>query len=163
MLVIKVMLLLIMIIITITKWRGRSRTLITTINTEFFVTLHNRWKPLTNIKRSSISKDALYVLYMSLKRLTHHLTWWIRVDRAARMLCLELSPTWFCKDACKGNINLRHHNCSNNNNNNNNNNNTWLLDWDKQYEDPQKKRTKKITRNTKNIYIFIVRIQNIHH
>ena len=38
-----------------------------------------------------------------------------RVDNAAWISCLELSPTWFLKNMHNGNINK--HNCNNNSNN----------------------------------------------
>ena len=72
------------IIIKITiiiKCRGRYRTP-TATNTELLVTLHNGRRPLSNIKKSPAS-DAARALYMPLKRLIYHLTWWIGVDHAA--------------------------------------------------------------------------------
>ena len=55
-------------------------------------TLHNGWTPLSNIKKSSPS-DAARALYMPLKRFFYHVTWWIGVDDAPSIPCLELSPT----------------------------------------------------------------------
>ena len=98
----------------IIKWRGRYRTP-TAINTELPVTLHNVRRPLSNIKKSPTS-DTGRALYMPLKRLIHRLAWWIGVDHAAWIPCLELSPTWFLKNNCTGNIN-QNNNCNNNHNN----------------------------------------------
>ena len=81
-------------------------------------TLHNGWKPLSNIKKSSPS-DAARALYMPLKRFVYHVTWWIGVDDAPSIPCLELSPTRFLKNNCNGNVNQ-----NNNYNNNYNNHNS---------------------------------------
>ena len=62
----------------IIKCRARYRTP-TATNTELLVTLHNGWKFLSNIKKNSHS-DAARALYMPLKQLVHHLTWWIGVE-----------------------------------------------------------------------------------
>ena len=59
-------------IIIIKKYRDRSKTPATT-NTKLLVTLNNGQKPLTNIKKCSIS-DAVRVLYMPQKLLIHQLT-----------------------------------------------------------------------------------------
>ena len=59
-------------IIIIIKYRDRYKTPATT-NTKLLVTLNNGQKPLTNIKKSSIS-DAVRVLYMPQKLLIHQLT-----------------------------------------------------------------------------------------
>ena len=62
-------------------------------------------------------------------QLIYHLTWWIGVEHAAWIPCLELSPIWFFKNICNDNINQQNNNNHNNNNdndsssNNNNNNN----------------------------------------
>ena len=89
--------------------------------------LHNGRKPLINIKKISPS-DAVRVLYMPMKRLIHHLMWWIGVHRADWIPCLELSPTWFLKNNSNFNINQQNNNNNyydnNNNNSNNNNDNT---------------------------------------
>ena len=136
--IIIIMKVIIIIIIIIIKCRGRCRTP-TTTNTELLVTLQNGRKPLSNIKKSSPS-DAVSALYTPLKRLIHLLTWWIGVDHAAWIPCLELSPIWFLKNNCNGDINQhsnndnsynennsdsnnnKYNNINNNNNNNNNNN-----------------------------------------
>ena len=131
--IIKIILPIKVIIITIIrrtitiKCRGRHRMSRTT-NTELLVILHNGWKPLSNIKKS-FSSDAVRVLYTLLKRLIHRLTWYVRVNHAAWILCLELSPTWLLKTNCNGNINQHnsnnnHYNNNKNDNNNNNNNNS---------------------------------------
>ena len=101
--IIIIIIIVILIIITIIKCRGRYRTP-TATNTELLVILHNGRRSLSNIKKSPAS-DAARALYMPLKRLIHHLTWWIGVDHAAWIPCLELSPTWFLKNNCNGNIN----------------------------------------------------------
>ena len=116
---------IIITIITITiiaKCRGRYKTP-TTTNMELFMALYNGQKFLTNIKKSSTS-DAVRVLYRPLKRLIHHLTWWIEVVYAAWIICLELSPIWFLKNTCNGNINQYNNNNNSNNDCNNNNNNS---------------------------------------
>ena len=117
--------------IVIIKYRGRYR-MPTTTNTELLVTLHNSWKSLSNIKKSSPS-DVVRVLFTSQKRFIYHLTWWLGVYHAAWIPCLELSPTWFLKNTYNDNINQHFNNNnnddndnnsdSNNNNNNNNSNN----------------------------------------
>ena len=109
--------------IIIIKCRDIYKTLATT-NTKLLVTLHNGWKPLTNIKKMSIS-DAVKVLYMPQKWLIHHLTWWIGVDHVSWILCLKLFYNWFSKNTCIGNINQ--HNKNNNSNNNNNNCNNMII------------------------------------
>ena len=81
------------IIIIMIKWRNTS-TALTAPNTELSVTYNS--PKAANITKSSTS-NAAWVLYAPLKRLIHHLTWWIGVDHAAWLLCLELSPTWFFK------------------------------------------------------------------
>ena len=101
--IIIIIIIVIVIIITIIKCRDRYRTP-TTTNTELLVMLHNDRKPLSNIKKSSPS-DGVSASYMPLKRLIHHLTWWIGVDHAPWIPCMELSPTWFLKNNCNGNIN----------------------------------------------------------
>ena len=111
-LIIIVIIIIILSIMIITKCRGRSRTLITT-NIELPVTIIQRPKA-ANITKSSIS-DAAWVLYTPLKLLIHHLTWWIGIDHATWIPCLELTPTWFLKNTCNSNINK--HNCNNNSNN----------------------------------------------
>ena len=129
-LTIKVIIITIIIITTIIRTiiitcRSRYRTP-TTPNTKLLLTLQNGLKPLSNIKKSSPS-DAVRVVYTPLKRLIHHLRWWIGIDHAAWIPCLELSPTWFLKNNCNGNNNQHSNNNNNNNNNdskNNNNNNT---------------------------------------
>ena len=98
---------IIMVIIIIIKWRNTS-TALTAPNTELSVTYNS--PKAANITKSSTS-NAAWVLYAPLKRLIHHLTWWIGVDHAAWLLCLELSPTWFLKKTHNGNINK--HNCNN--------------------------------------------------
>ena len=103
------------IITIIIKCRGRYRTP-TATNTELLVTLHNGRRPLSNIKKSFPS-DAVRVLYVLLKRLIQNLTWWIGVEHAPWVPCLELSPTWFLKNNCNGNIN-QNNNCNNKNHNN---------------------------------------------
>ena len=112
---------IVIIIITIIKCRGRYRTP-TTTSKELLVALHNGEKPLINIKKSW-PLEAVRVLYMPLKRLIHHLKGWIRVDYAAWIPYLELSPTWFLKNKSKGNINQHNNNNNYNNNNDSNNNN----------------------------------------
>ena len=122
-LIIKVIIIII-IVITIIKCRGRYKTP-TATNTELLVTLYNGWKPLTNIKKSSIP-DAVRVQYTALKRLIHHLTCRIGIHHAAWMPCLELSPTWFLKNTCND-VN-QHNNNYNNTNNDGNNNNDNIID-----------------------------------
>ena len=102
---------IVMIIIKIIKCRDRFR-IPTTINKELLVTLHNGQKPVNNIKKSSPSV-AVRALHTPLKRLIHNLTWWIGVDHATWIPCLEFSPTWFLKNNCSGNIN-QHSNFNNN-------------------------------------------------
>ena len=109
--IIKMILTIIAILIIITKiittiiikYRGRYRTP-TRTNTELLVTLYNGRRPLSNIKKSFPS-DAVRVLYVPLKRLIQNLTWWIGVEHAPWVPCLELSPTWFLKNNCNGNVN----------------------------------------------------------
>ena len=101
--IIIIIIVILIIIITIIKCRGRYRTP-TATNTELLVMLHNDRKPLSNSKKSSPS-DGASASYMPLKRLMHHLTWWIGVDHAPWIPCMELSPTWFLKNNCNGNIN----------------------------------------------------------
>ena len=48
---------------------------------------------------------GIQLWYAPLKQIIHHLTWWIEVDHAPSILCLELSLTWFLKNTCNGNIN----------------------------------------------------------
>ena len=98
---------IIIIIIIMIKWRNTS-TALTAPNTELSVTYNS--PKAANITKSSTS-NATWVLYAPQKRLIHHLTWWIGVDHAAWLLCLELSPTWFLKKTHNGNINK--HNCNN--------------------------------------------------
>ena len=93
----------------IIKCRGRYRTP-TATNTDLLVTSHNGRRPSSNIKKSHTS-DAARALYMPLKQLIHHLAWWIGVDQAAWIPCLELSPTWFLKNNCTGNIS-QNNNCN---------------------------------------------------
>ena len=111
------------IITIIIKCRDIYKTLATT-NIKLLVTLHNGWKPLTNIKKMSIS-DAVRILYMPQKWLIHHLTWWIGVDHVSWILCLKLFHNQFSKNTCIGNINQ--HNKNNNSNNNNNNCNNMII------------------------------------
>ena len=116
--IIIIIIIIIMIIIRITiKCGGRYRTL-TATNTKLLVLLHNGRKPLNNIKKSSHS-DAARALYMPLKRLIHRLTWWVGVDHPAWIPYLELSPSWFLKNNCNGNIN-QNNNYDNNYNYHNN-------------------------------------------
>ena len=61
----------IIIIIGRIKCRGRHKSS-TTTNTELLLTSYNGQKPLSNIKKSSIS-DAVRVQYMPLKWLIHQL------------------------------------------------------------------------------------------
>ena len=60
-----------MIITTMAKCRDRSRAHATT-NNELFVTLNKGLKPLTNIKKGSIS-DVVWFLYAPLRWLIYHL------------------------------------------------------------------------------------------
>ena len=136
------------IITIIIKCRDIYKTLATT-NTKLLVTLHNGWKPLTNIKKMSIS-DAVRILYMPQKWLIHHLTWWIGVDHVSWILCLKLFYNWFSKNTCIGNINQ--HNKNNNSNNNNPCNN--MIIRLKLILERSKKR-KKTTRKTKKYLIKI--------
>ena len=62
---------IIIIIIGRIKCRGRHKSS-TTTNTELLLTSYNGQKPLSNIKKSSIS-DAVRVQYMPLKWLIHQL------------------------------------------------------------------------------------------
>ena len=112
---VKVIVITTTIITIIIKCRGRAT------NTELLVTLYNGRGPLSNIKKSSLS-DNVRVLYTPLKRVINHLKWWMRVDHTAWIPCLELSPTWFLKNNCNGNINQHNNNSYNDNNNDNNNN-----------------------------------------
>ena len=112
---VKVIVITTTIIIIIIKCRGRAT------NTELLVTLYNGRGPLSNIKKSSLS-DNVKVLYTLLKRLINHLKRWMEVDHTAWIPCLELSPTWFLKNNCNGNINQHNNNSYNDNNNDNNNN-----------------------------------------
>ena len=106
-----IIIMIIKITIIMIKWRNTCRTL-TAPNTKLSVT-YNSPKD-TNITKSSIS-DAEWVLYAPLKRLIHHLTWWIGAEDAAWVPCLELSSTWFLKNTHNSNINK--HNFNNNSNN----------------------------------------------
>ena len=106
---------IIIILTIIMKCRRRNRNP-TATNTELLVTLHNGRRPLSNIKKSPAS-DPARALYMPLKWLIHHLTWWIGVNHDAWISCLELSPTWFLKHNCAGNIN-QNQNYDNNHPNN---------------------------------------------
>ena len=54
-------------------------------------------QPKTANLTKSPTSDAAWVIYAPLKRFIYHLTWWIGVDHAAWIPCLELSPTWFLK------------------------------------------------------------------
>ena len=71
-LTIKVILIITIMMIMTIKCRGRYRTP-TTTNAELLVTLNNGRKPLSHIKKSSLS-DAVRALYTSLKQLIHYLT-----------------------------------------------------------------------------------------
>ena len=122
--IIIIKIIIIIVVTIITKCRGRYKTP-TATNTELLVTLYNGWKPLTNIKKSSIP-DAVRVQYTALKRLIHHLTCRIGIHHAAWMPCLELSPTWFLKNTCND-VN-QHNNNYNNTNNDGNNNNDNIID-----------------------------------
>ena len=89
--IIIIIIIMIMIIIVITiiiiKWRNTCRTL-TAPNTELSVTYII--PKAANITKSSTSYAA-WVLYAPLKRLIHHLTWWIGVDHAAWIPCFIYS------------------------------------------------------------------------
>ena len=131
---------IIIIIIITTKiiiCRGRYRTL-TRTSTELLVTLYTGRKLLSNVKKSTHS-NAARTPYMPLKRLIHDITWWIGVDNAAWIPCLELCPTWFLKNNCNCNINQNQShknnynnnsdskNINNNDNNDNNNSNNIII------------------------------------
>ena len=66
-----IIIIIIIIIIGRIKCRGRHKSS-TTTNTELLLTSYNGQKPLSNIKKSSIS-DAVRVQYMPLKWLIHQL------------------------------------------------------------------------------------------
>ena len=74
---------------------------LTAPNTELSVTYNS--SKAANITKSSTS-DGMWVLYVPLKWLIYHLRWWIGVDHAAWIPCMELSPTWFLKNTHTSNI-----------------------------------------------------------
>ena len=96
------------IIIIIIKCIGRYRTP-TTINNGTPCEIAE-WSKAFRQDQKELPLDALRSLYTTLKRLIHHLTWWIGVDYTVWIPCLELSLTWFLKN-----------NWNNTNYNNNNN------------------------------------------
>ena len=106
-----IIIMIIKITIIMIKWQNTSRTL-TAPNTKLSVTYNSPKDP--NVTKSSIS-NAEWVLYAPLKRLIHHLMWWIGAEDAAWVPCLELSSTWFLKNTHNSNINK--HNFNNNSNN----------------------------------------------
>ena len=77
-----------------------------------------RSKAINLFTMTSIS-DVVRVVYASLKRLSHHVTWWVGVDDATQIPFFSL--TLLLNNTCNSNINQN--NCDNNNNNNNNTNN----------------------------------------
>ena len=105
-----IMIIIIMMMMMMIKWRNTCRAL-TAPNTELSVTYNS--PKAANITKISTS-DAAWVLYVPLKRLIHHLTWWIGVEHATWIPCLELSPIWFLKNT--HNCNINKHNCNNSRN-----------------------------------------------